>query len=268
MERSPAVAGSFYPADTESLRQSVEAHLGGAAEPSARALALLVPHAGYIYSGRTAGLTFATASVPDRVVILGPNHTGRGRPGAVWTTGRWLTPLGAVAVDEQTAALLVDEAGMLEADTDAHEGEHSLEVQLPFLQHLNRDLRIVPICLSDPGLPELIELGTTLADVLDRCDGESLLVISSDMTHFETRETARRRDRLAFDCIEALDADGLYRVVQQERISMCGFVPAVVGLTAAVRRGATAATLVEYSCSGDVTGDDDDVVAYAGFSIT
>lgn len=268
MERSPAVAGSFYPADTESLRRSIETHLGGVAGKSTRVLALLVPHAGYIYSGRTAGLTFATTRVPDRVVILGPNHTGRGRPGAVWTTGRWLTPLGAVAVDEQMAAMLVNEAGMLEADTDAHEGEHSLEVQVPFLQHLNRDLRIVPICLSDVGLPELIELGTALARVLDRTAGETLLVISSDMTHFESRETARRRDRLAFDRIEALDADGLYRVVHQENLSMCGMVPAVVGLTAAVRRGATAATLVDYSCSGDVTGDDDDVVAYAGFSIT
>ena len=268
MERSPAVAGSFYPADADSLRQSIQGYLGEAAGEPARALALVVPHAGYIYSGRTAGRTYAATRIPDRVVILGPNHTGRGRPAAVWKSGRWLTPLGEVPVDEETAGLLVEKAAILEADTGAHAHEHSLEVQVPFLRYLNRDVRIVPICLADVGLAKLVELGETLADVLDRRPGESLVVISSDMTHYESRETARRQDRLALDRIEALDVAGLYRVVHEEHISMCGFVPAVAGLAAAVRRGATVARLVDYSCSGDVTGDDSQVVAYAGLSVT
>ncbi|MFQ5719454.1 MAG: AmmeMemoRadiSam system protein B [Acidobacteriota bacterium] len=269
MERSPAVAGSFYPAEPESLRQTVEECLsgapGGAPGP---ALALLVPHAGYVYSGRTAGRTYSSSAIADRVLMLGPNHTGRGRPAAIWPGGTWRTPLGSVPVDERAVRRLLEGTELLKADIAAHRQEHSLEVQVPFLQHLNADVEIVPVCLADVGVAALVELGGKIAGALDDLPGTTLIVISSDMTHYAPREVARRQDRLALDRIESLDAPGLYEVVRSARISMCGVVPAVVGITAAVRLGASTARLIDYTCSGDVTGDDADVVSYAGLSIS
>jgi AmmeMemoRadiSam system protein B len=267
MERSPAVAGLFYPDDPDSLRRDLDRCLADAPPAAAPPVALLAPHAGYLYSGRTAGQVYGSVEVPDHVLLLGPNHTGLGRPAAVWSHGVWRTPLGPVAVDEEVAAALVDAHPALEADAAAHLREHALEVQLPFIQSRNPRAAIVPVCLADRGLALLLELGAAMAAVLATRKGSRwLIVISSDMTHFQPREAARRQDELAIRRLEEVDAEGLYQVVRDRSISMCGVVPAVVGLAAAARLGATRGHLVDYSCSGDVTGDDSDVVAYAGLT--
>jgi len=268
MERAPAVAGLFYPADPGSLRRTVLECLGEPAGATVKPVAALVPHAGYRYSGRTAGRVYGAMSVAAGVILLGPNHTGMGPPASVWVEGDWLTPLGKVPVDGEMATALVAAHDHLEADTLAHAREHALEVQLPFLQVRRPDVRIVPIVLADCGRSRLLEIGSTLAAQIRSSGGDWLILISSDMTHFESRETARRQDLHALDRLEHLDAPGLYDTVRRRGISMCGVVPAVVGLAAAAALGAGSGRLLEYSCSGDVTGDYSDVVAYAGLTIT
>jgi AmmeMemoRadiSam system protein B len=268
MERSPAVAGLFYADDPDSLRRDLERCLEGTAPGRDVPVALVAPHAGYVYSGRTAGRVYGSIPIPDHVLLLGPNHTGLGRPAAVWSRGSWRTPLGPVQVDEEMAAALVDAHEALEADEMAHLREHSLEVQLPFLLTRNPRVKIVPVCLADLRLATLLGMGEAMAGLLEGRAGKDWLVaVSSDMTHFQSRETARRQDRLAIERLEAVDAQGLYRTVREHGISMCGVIPAVVALAAAARLGAARGRLVDYSCSGDVTGDDGDVVAYAGLTI-
>lgn len=267
MERSPAVAGLFYPAEPGSLRSTVARYMDEIVADAPVPVAILVPHAGYMYSGPTAGRVYGTITVPQHVVLLGPNHTGLGARAAIWTGGDWQTPLGPVPVDGEAAAELVAAHPRFEEDEQAHLQEHALEVQLPFLQTRRPDVRLVPVCLADCGLENLLEMGQALARVLLGRGGSWLLVISSDMTHFASREEARRQDRLALERLEDLDPAGLYAAVRDHNITMCGVIPAVVGLAAAVELGARGARLVDYTCSGDVTGDDRDVVAYAGLTI-
>jgi AmmeMemoRadiSam system protein B len=267
MERSPAVAGLFYPAEPGSLRSTVAQYLDEIVVDAPVPVAIVVPHAGYAYSGRTAGRVYGAITVPEQVVLLGPNHTGLGARAAIWPGGSWRTPLGAVTVDEETAGELAAAHALLQEDDQAHLREHALEVQVPFLQTRCPGVSLVPVCLADCGLDTLLEMGQALARVLVRRGGRWLIVISSDMTHFASREEARRQDRLALDRLEEMDPAGLYATVRDHQITMCGVVPAVVGLAAAVELGARDARLVDYTCSGDVTGDDSDVVAYAGLTI-
>jgi MEMO1 family protein len=268
MERTPAVAGTFYPADPALLSRTVTTLLEGAGPLRRKAIAVLVPHAGLAYSGATAGRTWGAVEIPSRVLLLGPNHTGLGRPAAIWSRGRWLTPLGAMPIDAELATALLDATPLLEADTAAHRHEHSLEVQIPFLQRLRPDARIVPICIADLGAERLLDLGGAVAAVLAARRQDVLVAISSDMTHYESRAAARRMDAPALERLLAVDAEGLYRVVGRDGITMCGVAPAVVGLAAASRLGATAGHLVDTTCSGDVTGDDSSVVSYAGLTVS
>jgi len=225
---------------------------------------VISPHAGYIYSGAIAGKLFSTITVPDRVILLGPNHHGLGHPGAVSTVDAWETPLGDIPVDPVLSEAILDSCRHFGADEKAHRSEHSLEVQVPFLQFFNSAASFVPVCIGNLSLDALVESGESLADVISGY-GESILIIaSSDMTHFESAEEARRKDFLALRHVEQLDAEGLYRTVSQNRISMCGVLPSVVMLAAARKLGATKGEVVAYGTSGDVTGDDRDVVAYAG----
>ena len=262
MDREPAVAGSFYPADRARLARDVAALLAPAgAPPPAPALGVLVPHAGYVYSGAVAGATYARVAVPGRVVVLCPNHTGLGAAVALWPDGAWRTPLGAVPIDaELTEELLA--SPLVEADRAAHLGEHALEVQLPFLQALRPDVRLVALCLGPLPAERALALGHALAAALRA--RPALLVASSDMSHYVSADAARRLDGHALQRLLALDARGLHELVRRERISMCGVVPATVMLAAAGELGAQQAELVRYAHSGDVTGDHRSVVGYAG----
>jgi len=265
MLRTAAVAGQFYSGEKERLRRDVES-LMVAASPQA-SIAVMSPHAGYVYSGGVAAKTFSQVKIPDQVVILGPNHHGHGHAAAVYSDGAWETPLGRVEVDAELAERLLAECPMTATDYIAHRYEHSLEVQVPFLQFLAPDTRIVPLCISHLPLQTLLDLGDGLARAIASCKDAPLIVASSDMTHYESGEVARKKDYLALEKVLALDPEGLYEVVSANRISMCGVLPTVVMLRAALALGATHAELVAYSNSGDVTGDQSEVVGYAGVRI-
>ncbi|WP_432821382.1 AmmeMemoRadiSam system protein B [Trichloromonas sp.] len=263
MNRMPAVAGQFYPGKPADLLREVENYTAVPAERTA-ALGVVVPHAGYLYSGAIAGKTFARVHIPRKVIILGPNHHGVGPAASVYAAGAWQTPLGMMPIDAPLAGAILAKCPGTTADMSAHRLEHSLEVQVPFLQVLTPECSIVPICLGRLALTELLLLGEHLGRVLTQFPEEVLIVASSDMTHYEAGAVAREKDQRALKCILDLDPEGLYRTVRDGRISMCGVIPVVVMLAATLQKGARSATLVHYGNSGDITGDQSEVVGYAG----
>ncbi len=266
MIRRPAVAGQFYPDQPEYLRQVIEGFLKAEGEPI-QALAVVAPHAGYIYSGALAGRVMASVQVPDTVVILGPNHSGLGADQAIMTEGQWATPLGNVSLDTGLARLILDQAPDLTDDARAHAREHSLEVQVPILLGRNPDLKIVPICQSYTDFQTCRRIGQGIAAAIQESRGQGgdvLIVASSDMTHFESAESARQKDELAIARILAMDPEGLLSTVRSHGISMCGVVPTTTALVAAQELGATQARLIDYTNSGEVNRDYQSVVGYAG----
>lgn len=270
--RLPAVAGKFYPADSAELRSEVEAFtqapVEAAGETKIRALGCVVPHAGYVYSGEVAGAVFGRLELPARCVILCPNHTGRGEPLAIMSTGAWRTPLGDVPVDEALASALKARFSLLAEDDAAHRFEHALEVQLPFLQVARPHFQFVPIAVGTGQFQVLSALGVAMASAIRQTGDQVLIIASSDMNHYESDSVTRVKDRRAIDQVLALDPRGLFDVVREEHISMCGYGPTVAMLTAAQRLGATKAELLRYATSGDVSGDRDRVVGYAGIAVS
>ena len=265
--RRPAVAGRFYPSNPNDLRAEVRGYLSQASpteHPPVRALGCLAPHAGYMYSGHVAGAVFARVMIPTHCVLLCPNHTGVGHALAVMSAGAWKTPLGDVAIDGELAQALKERFPALEEDSSAHRAEHAAEVELPFLQMRQREFRFVPIAMGTGKFEILEALGQALAEVIAKEEGSVLIVASSDMNHYESDAVTRAKDHRAIEKILTLDPRGLFDVITQQDISMCGFGPAVAMLTAARQLGATSAELVKYATSGDVSGDRGMVVGYAG----
>jgi|SRR5208282_343979 len=274
--RTPAVAGRFYPGRAEELLRAVRTYSSSVGTSRIAAIGCVTPHAGYIYSGRVAGAVYSRLEIPKRCVILCPNHTGKGSALAVMTNTTWQTPLGEVAADSDLGARLLNCFPALEEDSAAHYGEHAIEVQLPFLQALQPELKILPIVIGTSDFDVLRGLGEALADVIaalqedEQEEGREekvLIVASSDMNHYESDAITRVKDHKAIERVLAMDARGLWEVVMSEDISMCGFGPATVMLTAAKLLGATSATLVKYATSGDVSGDYEAVVGYAGIIV-
>jgi MEMO1 family protein len=263
MVRSPAVSGRFYPDDPRELARRVDDCTKGA-DQKMSAFGCVVPHAGYAYSGHVAGAVYGALSLPARMILLGPRHFPRGEPLAILSEGSWRTPLGEALVDGELAAELKRACGLLREDEVAHRSEHSLEVQLPFLQRLLKVFRFVPIVLGTDRYPALEELGRAVAKVVAAQPEPVLLIASSDMNHYENDEITRVKDRKAIEKILELDARGLYDTVRREGITMCGYGAAVVLLTAARELSVKRAELVRYATSGDVTGDRAEVVGYAG----
>ncbi len=266
MIREPAVAGQFYSADPACLRRSIESFVGKR-ESLEQARAVVAPHAGYMYSGAVAGAVFGSVMLPKRVIVLGPNHTGRGVPLALHPVGEWRTPLGLVTIDAEMSRRLLEECTELREDTRAHAREHSLEVQIPFLQALAPGFTFSAVCVGTADYSALESLGHAMARAAQSLAGPFLIVASSDMTHYEEAGIAREKDRLAIDRVTAVDPRGLYRVVIEKDISMCGFAPTVAALTACRDMGSRSGRLVRYSNSGDVSGDYDRVVGYAGIAV-
>ena len=264
MVRPPAVAGRFYPDDPAELTRQIAGFVPSVEEPLRPALACLLPHAGYRYSGHVAGAVYARLKLPRRFLLLGPRHFPRGKPQAILSEGAWETPLGRAEIDSELARDLKGAYPELCEDSVAHQTEHALEVQLPFLQSLAGDFRFVPIALGPTDYIQLESLGHAMAEVLRRQRDPVLMIASSDMNHYESDEITRRKDGLAIERVLALDAAGLFDVVRREEISMCGFGPAVSMLTAARLLGAARTTLVRYATSGDINGDRNEVVGYAG----
>lgn len=263
MIRHPAVAGQFYPDQPDYLRQVIDDFLVAEGEPIP-ALAVVAPHAGYIYSGALAGRVMASVQVPDAVVILGPNHSGLGAGQAIMTEGQWATPLGNVPLDTALARLILDRAPDLTEDARAHAREHSLEVQVPLLLRRNPDLKIVPICQSYADFETCRGIGQGIARAVREYERQILIVASTDMTHFESAEGARQKDELAIARILALDPEGLLQTVRGHQISMCGVIPTTTALVAALDLGASRAKLIDYTNSGEVNRDYQSVVGYAG----
>jgi hypothetical protein len=267
MIRQPAVAGMFYPDAPDELAREVESFTAPRAAEPARALACVVPHAGYRYSGRVAGAVYARLELPRRYIILCPRHYPQGAALAIHPDGEWLTPLGSVPVDAELAAELKHECPPLREDSVAHREEHALEVQLPFLQRLVGEFRFVAIALGPVRYETMDQLGLAIARVVAKHSEPILVVASSDMNHYESDEVTRTKDRKAIARMLALDARGLYDTVHREEISMCGVGPATVMLTAAKQLGARQAVEVQYATSGDADGRRQRVVGYAGILV-
>jgi len=266
MMRQPLVAERFYPGDPVELREILAGYLP-AGQQKKKALAVVVPHAGYVYSGQVAGETFSRVEIPETALILGPNHHGSGQPLALGTLD-WQMPMGTVTLERNLSALIVKNSSKIVEDDVAHGHEHSLEVQIPFLQFLQQHLKIVPIVVASLSWQECREVAAELAKSIQAFPDPVLLVASTDMTHYESRENARAKDSLALDRLLALDPQGLYATVQDQHISMCGIMPTTLTLLTALELGATRVELVRYTDSGEVSGDTDQVVGYAGLVIS
>jgi hypothetical protein len=252
----------FYEEERECLEAEVRALLPSATPRNA--FGAIVPHAGYVYSGPVAGAVYARLEITKTVIVLCPNHTGRGAPAALDLSDAWRTPLGDVPVDREISERLVELAPSLEPDSTAHLREHSLEVQLPFLQMRRPDVALVAVCLGASDLFLCQEVGEALSRLRSEQTDPLLLIASSDMNHYEPRAIGRRKDDRALAMVEALDPEGLFRVVRDESISMCGFLPATALLFAARTAGISQAWVVARRDSGDETGDPSSVVGYAG----
>ncbi len=266
MSRQPVVAGQFYPSSTSQLRTMIEKMVDETAEKE-DVIGLVSPHAGYVYSGPVAGAVISRVRFKDTFIILGPNHTGRGKPLSIMAQGKWQTPLGDVEIDSELAQHLLSITRHLQEDEAAHQYEHSIEVQLPFLQYFKPDIKIVPVTMSFASLDAYREIGREIAHAITDTKREAVIMASSDMTHYEPQDTAARKDRQAIDAILRLDEDELLQQVEKHNISMCGVAPVASLIAAARELGATAAELVKYQTSGDTSGDYSAVVGYAGIII-
>jgi AmmeMemoRadiSam system protein B/AmmeMemoRadiSam system protein A len=267
MIRRPVVAGQFYPASPSQLRALIE-QLVDEKVAKVDAIGLLSPHAGYVYSGPVAGAVISRVKFKDTFIIIGPSHTGRGKPLSIMTRGAWETPLGEVEIDSELGKQILATSSYLQEDDVAHQYEHSIEVQLPFLQYFKPDIKIVPIVLAYSSGGTYKEIGREIARAVRDLNREVVIMASSDMTHYEPQEVARKKDTQAIEAILDLNEDELLKRVYELDISMCGHAPAASLISAARELGATGAELVKYQTSGDITGDYSAVVGYAGVIIT
>ena len=261
MIRNPIVAGQFYPASASELKAMIEGLV------REEVIGLVSPHAGYIFSGSVAGATISRIKFKDTFIIMGPNHTGSGKPLSIMTEGVWKTPLGEVEIDSELAKQILATSKNLQEDKTAHLYEHSIEVQLPFLQYFKPDFKLVPIVLAYAGGAIYKEIGKEIAKAIKELNKKVVIIASSDMTHYEPQESAQRKDAQAIEAILDLNEDELLERVQELNITMCGYAPAVSLIVAAKELGATGAELVKYQTSGDTTGDYSSVVGYAGIII-
>jgi AmmeMemoRadiSam system protein B len=268
--RPPAVAGTFYEGTPDRLTRQVNACFAANPQPPAkkeRFLGAVVPHAGLMYSGHVAAAFYALAELPRRFVILCPNHTGAGHFAAINKEGAWRTPLGEIAIDTPLADALMAKTPLLQVDIRAHAREHSLEVQLPFLQRLlGQDFTFVPICLGAHRYDYAEEIGRAIADVLKN-ETDVAILASSDLNHYEDQRETLRKDQLAIDQVLARNPRELWRVVDEYDVSMCGFIPTTTMLLAANALGASDARLISHATSGDVNGDYSHVVGYASIMV-
>ncbi|MHA1346427.1 MAG: AmmeMemoRadiSam system protein B [Candidatus Heimdallarchaeaceae archaeon] len=275
MIRNAQYAGSFYPSNSDKLLESIEnsfsSSLGPQQLPHKEPVNtdpfpfLLVPHAGYVFSGPVAAWSYLELSKyppPSTVIILGPNHTGFGVDvGVPNKVGSWKTPLGEVKVNHALIEELVDYSNLIQKNDDSHAREHSIEVQLPFLQYLfDKPFDFIPIALLNQGYDASIMLGEIIAKV---CQGKNVLVIaSSDFTHFESHNAATKKDNIVLEAIERMDAKEMYDIKYRLNVSMCGYGPIASTIEAAKRMGRKKAKLLKYSTSGDASGDKSSVVGY------
>ncbi len=271
MVRPPAVAGQFYPGTASEVDAALQTFIPLSASKR-RAIAVVCPHAGWTYSGRTAGFVYSQVEIPDRVILVGPNHHGVGSKYAVYGSGSWHTPGGDVPIAEPLAAELLDNCELLAEDARAHGGGHSLEVQVPMLLRANPSVRIVPLLIGG-GWPEsggrrdLREIGAAIAQTVQDYGKPVLLLVSTDLNHYEDQETSHIKDKLVLDAVVKLDEDALMDRVRDVEVSMCGVASTYIVIHAAKKLGAKRAELLDYRTSGDISGDFTRVVGYGAVVI-
>ena len=278
--RRPIRAGEFYAGTAGSLKAQIEkcftnrlgpGKIPHVAENSLQSLVgFVAPHAGYVYSGPVAAhsyYTLALSGKPEVIAVFGPNHTGQGSGISIMSEGIWRTPLGDVEIDTDTACKIMHGSDIIDLDDSAHAFEHSIEVQIPFLQYLyGASFKFVPICFMMQDLESSREVGQATATALN---GKSALIIaSSDMTHYEPQKIAENKDRLALVAVEKMDEEQFYSTVENHGITACGYGPIIALITAAKMLGAKNAKLLKYATSGDVTGDFSAVVGYASVAFS
>ncbi|MCS7181301.1 MAG: MEMO1 family protein [bacterium] len=265
--REPVVSGYFYPSGKAHLLRILETFID-IKTPKEKVISCICPHAGYIYSGKTAGLTYSKIEIPGTVIILGPNHTGYGEPYSVAEHDKWLTPLGEVEIDKELVEMLTKKSRYLQKDEIAHLREHSIEVQIPFLQFLRKDFKIVPITLMGyVDNPAWYEIGETIAEVIKESKKDCLIIASSDMTHYEPHKVAEDKDNYVIDAICALDEDEVIRRIEEKDVSMCGYSGVIVSIVASKLLGAKKGQLIYYTTSAETSKDYSQVVGYAGIII-
>lgn len=266
--RKPAVAGQFYPLSAKELSTQINSLIDRHARKY-NTVACVLPHAGYIYSGEVAGKTLSCVDIREKIILLGPNHTGYGVPFSIMTKGIWQTPLGEIKIDGGLAEKILEGCRYLKDDYQAHTYEHSLEVELPLLQSLKGSFEIVPIIFASDDLFILKEIGKSIAKTINslKIKDSVTIIASSDMTHYESQDEAQRKDRQAIKAIVELNENGLMQKIKELNISMCGYAPVIAMLAAAKMLGAKEARLIKYQTSGDVTGDKNSVVGYAGITV-
>ncbi|MFA6357225.1 MAG: AmmeMemoRadiSam system protein B [Candidatus Omnitrophota bacterium] len=268
--RKPIAAGQFYPSDAKNLKGVISDFSDkDKVLQKKEVIGAILPHAGYVYSGQVAVATVSGIDIKDNVVMLGPNHTGLGLTFSVMPNGVWQTPFGNVKINQEIVKLFLNKSQYLVADAAAHQDEHSLEVELPILQYFKRNFKIIPIAIKTFNLSLLKGLAIELADVINtqHLKSSTIFIASSDMTHYESEEVARKKDAQAIEAIVALDEDRLEKIVKALDVSMCGFAPIAVLIKTAKLLGAKGAELIKYQTSGQTSGDLSSVVGYAGITI-
>jgi AmmeMemoRadiSam system protein B len=260
MIRNPVVAGQFYPVDSGELKKQIESFVVEK-EKKEDVLGIVSQH------GPVAGAVYSKINVPDKVIVLGPNHTGRGELCSIVTEGSWATPLGEVKIASELGKDILNNSQYLQEDSSAHAFEHSIEVQLPFLQYFNPSISFVPICLACTDYSYCEDIGSAISKAVGNAGEKVLIIASSDMTHYEPADIAKSKDMQAIDAILKLDEKLLLEKVRDFNISMCGYIPATIMLIACKKLGAEKGELVKYQTSGDILGDYSEVVGYAGVVI-
>ena len=277
--RKPAVAGSFYAGDSKSLNIQIEncfLHKIGPGEiplvnPKRQnnIIGLISPHAGYIYSGPIAAHGFykiALDGKPDTIIILGPNHRGFGADVSIMAEGKWKTPLGELEIDKTLAEKILKNSKIIKMDRKAHQFEHSIEVQLPFIQYIfGTNIKIIPICMTRQDIDTDIEIAKSICSSV--VDKNILIIASSDFTHYEPQKYAENVDKQAINAILEFNPKKLYDIIYRQNLTMCGPGPITVMLIVCETLGAKKAELLKYATSGDVSGMYDQVVGYASIII-
>ncbi len=267
MTREPVVAGQFYPGVKANLERTLSTLIDKKRKPE-KAIGAMSPHAGYVYSGAVAGKVFSALAPKELFIIIGPNHTGTGKPFSVYVDGSWKTPLGSVEVDKKFAEYLINNSKLFEADEAAHAYEHSIEVQIPFLQYTTSNFKILPLCIAGLNINELKGAGGEIAKAVRELKRDVTIIASSDMTHYEPQKIAKEKDMQAISAILRMDEDELSKKVRDLNISMCGVAPVIITLNASKAIGAKEAKLIDYKTSADTSGDYTSVVGYGGIIIT
>jgi len=277
--RRPAVAGSFYAGDSKSLNMQIEKcflhKIGPGKLPSTiltgkrKIVGLISPHAGYMYSGPIAAHGFykiALDGKPDTIIILGPNHRGFGADVSIMINGKWETPLGELEIDKDIAENILNNSKIIKVDNKAHQSEHSIEVQLPFIQYIfGKNVNIIPICMTRQDINTDIEIARSICSSV--VNKNILIIASSDFTHYEPQEYAQNVDKQAINAILEFNPNKLYDMIYQQNLTMCGPGPITVMLIACKTLGTKKAELLKYATSGDITNIYNQVVGYASLII-